>query len=118
MLGEEEGLPVEHTDGSSGRQSDRCGWAVSSGDGGDLNSDESEFYEAPDAFYRTEEGRETVLWRRNGRRRVELFNASVSGIGEERATPVSEGESSTQGSSYFPRVGATRGCIGVAVCSV
>jgi hypothetical protein len=47
---------VEHTDGSSGRQSDRCGWAVSSGDGGDLSSDESEFYEAPDAFYRTEEG--------------------------------------------------------------
>jgi hypothetical protein len=36
-------------------------------------------YEAHDTFYSAEEGWEMVPWRRNGRRWVELFNASVSG---------------------------------------
>jgi hypothetical protein len=33
--------------------------------------------EAPDAFYRADEGGETVSWRRNSRWRVEFFNASI-----------------------------------------
>jgi hypothetical protein len=50
-------------------------------------------YEAPDTFYR-EEGGKMVLWRRNGRRCMKLFNAYVSGTREEGTTLVSEGERS------------------------
>jgi hypothetical protein len=52
-------------------------------------------YEAPNAFYRAEDGGEIVSWRRNDCQRVEFFNASVSGRREEGASPVSEGERST-----------------------
>jgi hypothetical protein len=34
-------------------------------------------YEAPNFFYRAEEGGEMVPWRRNGRRWVKLINASI-----------------------------------------
>jgi hypothetical protein len=43
-------------------------------------------YEAPDAFYRVEEGGETVPWRRKGRQQVEFFNASISWKREEVTT--------------------------------
>jgi hypothetical protein len=58
-------------------------------------------YETPGAFYRAEKGGETVPWRRNGRRRVELFNAFVLGRREEGASPVSVGERSVRGGSWF-----------------
>jgi hypothetical protein len=69
---------------------------VRSGSSGELSSNESEFLhkrskpkgrqgmdvavdsEAQDTFYRAAEGGETVPWRRNNRRWVELFNDSVS----------------------------------------
>jgi hypothetical protein len=51
--------------------------------------------EAPNTFYNVEEVGETMTWRRNGRRQVKFFNASVSGRREEGATPVLEGEKST-----------------------
>jgi hypothetical protein len=35
--------------------------------------------DAPDAFYRAEEGGKMVPRRRNGRQRVKLFNASILG---------------------------------------
>jgi hypothetical protein len=38
--------------------------------------------EAPDAIYWVEEGAETMLWRRNGRRQVKFFNAFI--LGEKR----------------------------------
>jgi hypothetical protein len=44
--------------------------------------------EAPDAFYRAEEGGKTVLWRRIGRQQVEFFNASIFGRREKGAVPV------------------------------
>jgi hypothetical protein len=70
--------------------------------------------EAPDAFYRAEEGGKTVLWRRIGRQQVEFFNASIFGRREKGAVPVSEGERSMWGGSWFPCEGATGGCSGVA----
>jgi hypothetical protein len=51
--------------------------------------------EAPDTFYRVEEGGETVSWRRNGQCRVELFNASVSGRREEETTCFRSGKDHT-----------------------
>jgi hypothetical protein len=45
---------------------------------------------------------------------VEFFNASILGTREKGAAPVSEGESSTWGDSWFPHGGATGGCSGVA----
>jgi hypothetical protein len=72
--------------------------------------------EAPDAFYTAEEGGEMVSWRRNGRRRVELFNASVLGRREERVVAVLEGERSMRGSSWFAQGGATRGCSNAVAC--
>jgi hypothetical protein len=59
--------------------------------------------EAPGAFYRAEEGGETVSWKRNGLWRVEFFNASILGRREDGAVPISEGEKSTLGGSWFPR---------------
>jgi hypothetical protein len=59
--------------------------------------------EAPGAFYRAEEGEE-------------FFNASVSEKREEGTTPVSEGERSTRGGSWFPHGGLTGGCNIVAIC--
>jgi hypothetical protein len=70
--------------------------------------------EAPSTFYWSEDGGETVLWRRNGRWRVEFFNASVSGRREEGAMPISEVERSTLGGSWFPCRGATGECSGAA----
>jgi hypothetical protein len=66
--------------------------------------------EAPDAFYRVEEGGETMSWRRNGRQRVEFFNASVLGRRDEGTSPVSKGEMNRWGNSWFPRGGVTREC--------
>jgi hypothetical protein len=48
--------------------------------------------EAINTFYR--EGGEKGSWRRNGRWRVEFFNASVSGRREKGTMPVFEGERS------------------------
>jgi hypothetical protein len=58
--------------------------------------------EAPDAFYRAEEGGETVPWMRNGRWRVKFYNASVLGRREEGVAPVLEGERSTAGRLLVP----------------
>jgi hypothetical protein len=38
-------------------------------------------YEAPNGFYRAEEGGEMVPWRRNGRRRVEQKGACEASLG-------------------------------------
>jgi hypothetical protein len=65
-------------------------------------------YEAVGAFYRAEEGGETMSWKRNSQRRVEFFNTSVSGRREEGATSVPEWERSTHaalGSHTFLHVG-------------
>jgi hypothetical protein len=43
------------------------------------------------------------------------WSSSVSGRRQEGAAPVSEGERSTWGDSWFPCGEATRGCSGVAV---
>jgi hypothetical protein len=51
--------------------------------------------ETPGDFYRVEERRETLMWRKNDQRRVEFFNASVS-------RRIEEGERSTRGGSWFP----------------
>jgi hypothetical protein len=47
---------------------------------------------------------------------VELFNIFVSGRREEEVAPVSEGERSMQGSSWFLCGGATEGCNDAAMC--
>jgi hypothetical protein len=77
MLGEEDGLFDDLTSHSSGRQSDGCDRATSSGSSGDLSFSKSEFlhkrnpkekrrmnvaadYDAPSAFYKEDEGGETV----------------------------------------------------------
>jgi hypothetical protein len=53
--------------------------------------------EAPGNFYRVEEGEK-------------FFNASVSGKREEGVAPISEGEKSTSGNTWFPHRGVTGGC--------
>jgi hypothetical protein len=58
--------------------------------------------EAPVTFYMAEEGGEMVSWRRNNRRRVEFFNASVSGTREEGDTPILKGERITWGGVIEP----------------
>jgi hypothetical protein len=143
MLGEEEGLFGHLTGHRSEQRSDRCGQVARSGGSGNLSFDESEFLrkrnpkegrewmmwlivrlpvpfigwsEAPDAFYTAEEGGEMVSWRRNGWRRVELFNASVLGRREERVVVVLEGERSMRGSSWFAQGGVTRGCSSAVAC--
>jgi hypothetical protein len=65
--------------------------------------------EAPKAFYRVKEGGEMVLWRKNGCRRVKFFNTSVSGRREEGTAPISKGERSTRGGSWFSRGGCSGG---------
>jgi hypothetical protein len=87
MLGEEEGVSRNLTGHSSRRHSDGWGQAMRSCSG------ESEFLhkpkemwrmdaatdnDAPNAFYREEEGGETVPWRRHNRQRVELFTVFIS----------------------------------------
>jgi hypothetical protein len=58
-----------------------------------------------------------VFWRRNDWRRVEFFNAPILGRGEEEAVPVSKGERSIHGGSWFPHEGVTRGCNGALMAS-
>jgi hypothetical protein len=67
--------------------------------------------EALDTFCMAEEGGETVLWRRNGWWRVKFFNASVYGRREKWAVPISEGERSMRGGSWF----SCGGCSGATV---
>jgi hypothetical protein len=73
--------------------------------------------EAPGAFYRVEGG-ETVLWRRNDRQRVEFFNASIQREERKGQRPVSKGERSTHGGSWFPCGEATKGCSSAAVAGI
>jgi hypothetical protein len=73
-------------------------------------------YEAPGAFYRAEEGGETVSWRRNGRRWVKLFNAFVLDR-REGAALISEGKMSMWDDAWFPHGEAIEGCSSVAVCA-
>jgi hypothetical protein len=70
--------------------------------------------EALDAFYRAEEGGDILPWRRNGRQRVEFFNASFSRRREEGVAPISEQQRRMWGSSWFARDGAMGGCSDVA----
>jgi hypothetical protein len=77
MLGEEEGVSRNLTGHSSRRQSDRWGQAMRSCSGERVLAQEKpkEMWrmdaatdnEAPNAFYREEEGGETVSWRRHSR---------------------------------------------------
>jgi hypothetical protein len=134
MLGEEEGLSRDITDHSSGWQSDGCGQAVRSGGGSDLSSGENEFLHK-----RNPKECEKWMWWwivrllvpfigwREGRRCCggETIDSEWSFLmlpfqGEERKgqRPVSKGERSTHGGSWFPCGEATRGCSSAAVTGI
>jgi hypothetical protein len=58
--------------------------------------------DAPDTFYRAEEGGETMPWRRNNRRRVEFINGTISRRREEGITPHFERGKEHVGRLLFP----------------